>query len=142
MLVVALGIVCWLTTLIVVESELFREPREFCTNRKGRGFCSNKLAYLVGCHLCTGTWIGLLIAVLTPAIRPFGPGVLGLVLVGLTYKAIGHITLEVTALLQRALPKAAVVAQEAPVVAQEPLPAWTAWDAGAAKYDAFSEGAA
>jgi hypothetical protein len=107
-LIVLLGFVNWITCLIVVESELFREAREFCRSKRG-SWCGNKLAYLVGCHLCTGTWIGLAIAAALPSIRPFGAGFIGWLLAGLAYKAIGHVTLEVTALLQRALPKTETV---------------------------------
>lgn len=97
--VLALGLVCWLVTKIVVESVLFR-PLRFWLD--GKAFPTRthryydrpvkaweKARYLVNCHLCAGTWIGLALAAVTPY-RPLGPGFLGVVLAGLLYKAAGH----------------------------------------------------
>lgn len=125
----ALGLVCWLTTLILVESELARPVREFvdrCADRTGprllvagqwvpddgdpttAAFATlrrgprlthglwRKLRYLVGCHLCTGTWVGLGLAWATST-RLALTGAAGLVLGGLLVKAVGHVVLEVTA---------------------------------------------
>lgn len=118
--IIALGLVNWLTTTIIVESELTRPLREWF-KRKGtwqqtdeewdaqyaahlrgeeppkpqlRLRAWRKAAYLVACHLCTGTWIGLVLAALG-LVHPFGPGVLGWTLTGLLIKAIGHLTLVV-----------------------------------------------
>lgn len=100
--VLVLGLVCWIATAILVDSELFRPLRSWTTRkvfaaedaaklaRRGRTvFIANgrrqhtvptkarwrrafwrKVSYLVNCHLCAGTWIGLAIAV--AASGPFG----------------------------------------------------------------------
>ncbi len=115
-LVIFLGLANWLGTTIIVESELFRPLREWVNNRriKAEGYTMiserygvitcpwrcrawGKATYLVSCHLCAGTWVGLAIAAVAGS--PV-PGVLGFVLGGLVFKAIGHITLEVTAALK------------------------------------------
>lgn len=118
---IILGIVNWLATMIVVESEICRPLREWVTRRYERYdyFESivpasdwrqkdhrrlvfwQKVKYLVGCHLCAGTWVGLVLAALVPEVRPVGTGFVGWVIAGLAIKAIGHITLEVTAVLRR-----------------------------------------
>lgn len=56
-------------------------------------FLWNKLRYFVGCHLCTGTWVGLVMAAfIAPIVSiPF----VGWVLTGLTIKGIGHLFLVV-----------------------------------------------
>jgi hypothetical protein len=50
---------------------------------------SDKVAYLFGCHLCTGIWVGLLVAVVAPG--PFD----NVFLDGLAYKGIAHLVLAV-----------------------------------------------
>lgn len=131
--VIFLGLVNWLATTILVESELFRPIRDRLVGQAPRwraeGYASRvemvrelrqaqptarlaalaewasqsvparaKVNYLVGCHLCAGTWVGLAIALVAGS--PI-PGVLGLMLGALVFKAIGHITLEATAALRR-----------------------------------------
>lgn len=121
-----LGLVNWLVTLVLVESELTRPVRDFFEDRRNaadefavvtmgnddfteaeqrtaqrRYTAWSKARYFVSCHLCAGTWVGLLLASLVPGARPLGGGALGLVLAGFLFKAIGHITLEITALMQR-----------------------------------------
>lgn len=116
--VLFLGLVNWITTTIVVESELFRPLRECIQKRRTRRrpaftpplgvntmpgaklpdqyfVCRpvwNKLAYLVSCHLCAGTWIALGEAATFGV--PFHHGLLGVAAGGLLYKAIGHLVLE------------------------------------------------
>lgn len=86
------GLVCWLVTMIVVESEMFRPVREMRLIEE-----RPKLAYLVNCYLCAGTWIGIALGLLVP-------GPLGLFLLdGLLYKAAGHALL----ILQRVGERAA-----------------------------------
>jgi hypothetical protein len=121
--IIFLGCANWLSTLILCESELFKPTRGFLDrkadfwtdyllwekekyghNDRRSAFVGSlwkKIAYLHGCHLCCGTWVGIAIAVATPTIRPFGGGFVGLMLAGLVYKAIGHIVLETTGALQR-----------------------------------------
>lgn len=100
------GLVVWLVTLIIVESELLRPVREWvagyvpATVINPRLSISEfntrpKLAYLLGCHLCTGVWVGLTVAVVVPGPLPYT------VLNGLLYKAIGHGVLEITSFLRR-----------------------------------------
>ena len=110
---IVLGLVNWLATTIVVESELFRPLRAWVDIRHARWVLPDgrrarrhkaawlKLRYLLACHLCAGTWIGFLEAALVPSVRPAGGGFVGWAIAGLAIKAIGHITLEVTALMKR-----------------------------------------
>lgn len=89
MIVLELSLVVWLSTAIVVESELCRPVREAVARR-----WPGKPAYLVSCSLCTGTWIGLALAAATPyrpirSTLPLGAWILA----GLLYKAVAHLTL-------------------------------------------------
>jgi|FLYL01.1.fsa_nt_gi hypothetical protein len=95
--VIALGLVNWIATTILVESELFRSVREYVDRRAwdARWEWSrrvwNKARYLIRCHLCTGTWVGLVQA------SVFGSpwdGVTGWIAGGLLYRAVGHLVLE------------------------------------------------
>lgn len=121
--IIFLGCATWLATTILAESELFKPTRglldrqadhweehelweynEFGAASRMTKFQASlwkKLSYLHGCHLCCGTWVGLVIAIATPQLRPFGYGIVGVILSGLVYKAIGHIVLEVTGALKR-----------------------------------------
>jgi hypothetical protein len=113
----ALGLVNWLATVLLVESEVTRPIREWVDKRYRSArirypelSASNwapevsrhgwrtvlwyKARYFVGCQLCTGTWVGWILAALTIGWHaPLGTGILGIVLAGLFYKAIGHIVL-------------------------------------------------
>ena len=109
--IIALGLVCWFATYLIVESEFFRPLRDTVTglrswtvvklNRSTRRLPARfwntaalfwaKVDYLFGCHTCTGTWVGLVLAFYAPAV--FGLGLAQFVLVGLLIKAIGHIVL-------------------------------------------------
>ncbi len=84
---VALGFVCWVVTLVLVESVLFEPWRNFTARIHA------KLHYLSGCQLCTGTWVGLGLGFLHP-IPGFGP-----LISGLAYKGIAHFILVVRNLL-------------------------------------------
>ena len=107
---IALGFVCWLVTTVIVESEMVRPIREWINNKYTEAYDYPeypatvredgwkavfwyKLKYLVGCHLCTGIWVGLILAALTPWVTPIAAGAMGVVLNGLLYKAIGHTVL-------------------------------------------------
>lgn len=87
---IALGLACWIATMVVVESELFRPLREWLDRRyiKHGRVHQNKLRYLVSCHLCTGTWIALAIQAVAPIHVVTGVG--AFVLNALFIKAIGH----------------------------------------------------
>lgn len=107
--VLYLGLVCWLATTVIVESVLFAPARVSVQRwavrhgrpRRGgrRPSWRDSLAYLVGCHLCTGIWVGLAIALVAGG--PFDQPLVGWALSGLTYKAIGHLVLEVVRLAAR-----------------------------------------
>lgn len=114
------GAVCWLATLILVEGVIFQGCREWlkvkcdrirerCLDRdnevRGTWMARNahaaagKIGYLVTCHLCAGTWVGI---ALTPfAHGPFHSTIFGVtaLLNGLLYKAMGHLFLEIQAVL-------------------------------------------
>lgn len=98
--VVAAGLVNWLTTTIIVESELFRPLRDFvCRQRitRSRGRLNDRgawrwLDYLLRCHLCVGVWAALIEAAwLGSAV---GRGFAGVVFTALLIKAVGHLVLE------------------------------------------------
>lgn len=137
---IAGGLINWIATTILVESELTRPFREWldrkrqqvieperevsritadnvvinrgwrcnggpCRDPKNRyGFRAfwNKMAYVFGCHLCTGTWVGLVEAVILGPV--IGSGVVGIILTGLLFKAVGHLILVVVNLLNRINP--------------------------------------
>lgn len=104
-----LGLACWLLTTIVVESEITRSLREWVHGREEiaahtidlyepgeRGawrfvvesWVAHHVRYLLGCHLCTGVWVGLILALVQPS-SPLGNTILD----GLAYKAIAHLVL-------------------------------------------------
>lgn len=141
------GLLTWLLTLILVESEVARPLREFilkvwkrphkwirirknsrdgyekngtatswyeckrclepgiwssftrsiipCTDERAcQTITGKKLKYLVNCHLCSGVWVGWVVAAfITPP--------LGIFWGGLLYKSVGHGILEVAALVKR-----------------------------------------
>lgn len=107
MIVLYLGLVCWLVTTIVVESEITRPLRGYVSRKLSiaadpfslqppwKVTAWSRLSYLLGCHLCTGTWIGLLLALFIPG----GPFVW--FINGLLYKAVGHFVLEVVGVLKK-----------------------------------------
>lgn len=80
--VIALGLVCWISTTVLVESELCRPVRE-----RLRG----KLAYLIGCHLCTGTWIAFALVAFFGS--PWAEWY-GFIAGALLVKAVAHLVLE------------------------------------------------
>lgn len=108
------GLITWFVTLVLVEGEIFAPLRDWFeyrtdlallrdryaettkehkkTTRRYRVW--NKVSYLVNCHMCAGTWIGIGLGFLIPG--PFSP-----VLSGLLYKAIGHLTLAVQKTFER-----------------------------------------
>ena len=88
------GLVNWLATLIIVESFVFEPVRSWVR----QGWPGSKLDYLMSCHLCMGTWAGLILALVVPG--PFTHPTLFWFLNGLLYKAVGHIVLEITAILK------------------------------------------
>lgn len=90
-LLILMGIANWLVTTVLVDGEIFAEVRDRVKRQKHRGWICAKAAYLVGCHLCTGTWIGLLMALFVPAVVDVP--VAGTVLTGLVIKGIGHLVL-------------------------------------------------
>jgi hypothetical protein len=103
---VLLGLANWIATTIIVESELFRPLRDrlaWEADRAYRPFGSwrftvlSKLQYLVGCHLCTGTWVALIEACFVTL--GLSSGLPGIVLSALVFKAIGHTALNVNARL-------------------------------------------
>lgn len=110
-LVVIAGLINWLVTLIVVEAAILTEARN-CVRSFGERvkndsshcgatrFLGGKIAYLVGCHLCVGVWVGFFEAVILDA-AGFSPFQLHAWLwnVGFgtfAYKAIGHLTLQIS----------------------------------------------
>lgn len=110
-LVAAAGLVNWLVTTIVVESELARPLRDCVADRRersrwveafGRRMRTPDAAdrgvwrwadYLLRCHLCVGVWVAFAeVAWLGPLV---GHGVAGFIFSAMLVKAIGHLVLEV-----------------------------------------------
>lgn len=113
----ALGLVVWLITTIIVESEICAPIREWVERWSDGAWVETddtgdytyrshpireKIAYLIHCHLCAGTWVGLLTAAVTPyrplaSTLPLGAGLLA----GLLYKAIAHLILAINNTFRR-----------------------------------------
>lgn len=106
--ILVLGVVNWISTVLIVDSELIRPVRYWvglrCDIAHARWAVGlqrhdaplwRKLKYLVGCHLCTGTWVGLLMGVF---VHPFGGQWWGMLLSGLAFKGVGHLILELVAI--------------------------------------------
>lgn len=113
MIVLALALVCWIVTTILVESEATRPLREWLTMQADTwtmlyddGLVTGdvlrfdhtkevfwrKLRYLVSCHLCAGTWVAFALVSIVP-VHTFGRGFAGWLLGGLLVKAIAHLVL-------------------------------------------------
>lgn len=103
--VVLLGFANWLATIIIVESVIFEDIRSGMTRlgarlkRSGHPNVGRKLGYVLGCHLCSGTWVGFALAVAVPGV-PFHLRWwwASVVLNGLVIKGIGHALLEILSL--------------------------------------------
>jgi hypothetical protein len=109
----ALGLINWFSTLLLVESEFFRPMRDWVVNYaanweafmrapptarrfvvwywRAARLIWTKLAYVSDCHVCIGTWVGLALVPWAPVV--FGAGVVPFILTGLLIKAIGHLIL-------------------------------------------------
>lgn len=87
-LVLYAGLVNWLATTIIVEGEVFKEVREWFDNHAPK-----KLGYLVHCHLCAGTWVGLGLSLFVPGPIVTVP-LVAWFLNALLYKAVGHLILQ------------------------------------------------
>lgn len=126
---IAAGLANWIATTILVESEITRPIREWVQQHRVRyterppteaeklrmmAYGDHapeivevqthhrvwwKVSYLLGCHLCSGTWIAAAEALVLGNL--IGTGFFGFVLTTLLIKAIGHFTLELTALFRR-----------------------------------------
>lgn len=107
MLVIAvlLGFANWIATTIIVESELTRPLREWVDQRTETAWFEEhetagvwaKVRYLIGCHLCTGTWVALAEACFVTI--GVSSGLAGIVLSALVFKGIGHTILNINARL-------------------------------------------
>lgn len=111
LIVLALGLANWFATTLIVDSEFFRPLREWVARKnvnaveafsadtpfrtRVREVFWRKTMYLVGCHTCTGTWVGFAIAAFLPTslVVPGIWPVAGLVLNALAIKAVGHLVL-------------------------------------------------
>lgn len=111
LLFIGLGFVNWFGTLLIVQSELFRPLRELVYKLRDRALRQalhaerqltmfgyrwlfrllKKVGYLVDCHMCAGTWVGMALAPFAPMV--FGSGFFAYLVVGLLIKALGHFIL-------------------------------------------------
>ncbi|RJQ55647.1 MAG: hypothetical protein C4521_01910 [Actinobacteria bacterium] len=104
LLVILVGIVNWWLTTLFVDSLFFEGWRRWVERHFGE---HSKITYLIHCHMCLGTWVGLGLAVFIPGpllweVRIGWHGVLDYLtlswlLNGLLYKGVGHLFLEVAA---------------------------------------------
>lgn len=119
--ILGLGVVVWLATLILVESEFTRPLREWLDEQanlwttvwndgepvwmnngytdpdhvrfdKTREVFWRKARYLAGCHLCAGCWIAAATVAVVP-VHAFRAGFVGFVLDAALIKAVAHLTL-------------------------------------------------
>lgn len=99
--VLFLGLVNWIATIIIVESVIFEDVREW-VQRRGklmeatRPRAGRKVGYVLTCALCVGTWVGFVEALCFGG--PLRFGVLSFIANGLLFKALGHLFLQVNAL--------------------------------------------
>lgn len=123
-LALLLGLACWVATTIVVESEIVKPLRSFvgrktnaCKLRNRAAVIARdtkgarrskrqhavlfKLDYLLTCHLCAGTWIGLVIAGVVGGPVQLGNTFVAVVANGLVIKGVAHFVLGVTNTLER-----------------------------------------
>lgn len=119
LLMLMLGVANWFATTLIVESELFRPLRDFPAERynnavakeshRGAAFWS-KIRYLVGCHMCTGTWVGLAMALFVPWVVG---GFAGYLMTALVIKGIGHLVLMLVNMGEAAIERYRAQATEA-----------------------------
>lgn len=90
-----LGAAVWFLTTVIVEGEITKECREWIEKRAPK-----KVGYLVHCHMCAGTWIGLMFGFAFPLAlgRPY---VIRALATGLIYKGVAHLILAANNFLER-----------------------------------------
>jgi Protein of unknown function (DUF1360) len=133
-LLLGLGLVNWLGTMLLVESEFFRPWRDWADHKHGDSIDRaisdpafleqfaqvgevtetqvlgalqvtgskfwREVRYFVHCHTCTGVWVGFALAAC--AVHPLIlSGLVGFVLSALAIKAIGHVVLDIVAVLRK-----------------------------------------
>jgi hypothetical protein len=83
------GLINWLATTVLVEGKIF----EWLRNSVNGEY----MAYLVRCHLCTGVWVGIAMAIAFTALGAPEPytGWWLLLANALAFKAAGHMLLVV-----------------------------------------------
>lgn len=95
MRVLALGLVVWLATTIIVEGVVFDRPRNWLGEKAKTNGVAHWFHELLTCHLCTGVWVGFALAIVAGG--PF-PEWWGVIVNGLLYKAVGHLILQLSML--------------------------------------------
>lgn len=123
------GLVVWLITVIITESFLFEKVRAWAAQKTtvwpipsphdlarvnceaGGGMDAVRdflhpprrphLAYLVECHLCCGVWVGFVVASALAIFAGSSGPTDNIILDGLLFKAIGHLTFAVQKVLER-----------------------------------------
>lgn len=97
LLMLMLGVANWFATTLLVESEIFRPLRQWVGHRTEVADAGWRLAfwekarYMIGCHMCAGTWVALAMALFVPAV--VNVPVVGWLLTALVIKGIGHLVL-------------------------------------------------
>jgi len=87
LLLLVLGAVNHQISHIITTGVIFEDVRQFVKVRIG-----GKLGYLVSCHLCCGTWAGLIMAVFTSDVVPLvREPIANAVLVGFAIALIGRV---------------------------------------------------
>ena len=127
MQLIFLAFATWYATTIIVESEIAAPIRSFterkaitwkrryftdtrpryATSHNGWALCRArevfwcKVAYLVTCHLCTGWWVGLAVALASTYRLPSIEEPYNLVLTALAISGVARLILELTGALKR-----------------------------------------
>lgn len=104
---ILLGLVNWIVTVIVTQGAILEELRnkvktfgsrlEVDSPHKITKLVGGKLNYFVACPLCVGTWIGFAEAASFGGPLHPHPAWAAWIASGLLYKAIGHLSLQVSA---------------------------------------------
>jgi hypothetical protein len=103
----ALGLINWLVTVLVTQNKVFEDVRSLVT-RCGEWIeprcrpIGSKVRYFASCPMCVGAWIGFAEAAAFGGPLHPHPSWASWIANGLLYKAVGHLILQVSAVLHNA----------------------------------------
>lgn len=102
--VIALGLVNWIVTVIVTQNKVCEDVREFVEHfgtwlePKSKRL-GGKVKYFASCPMCVGVWLGFAEAAAFGGPLHPHPSWASWIANGLLYKAIGHLVLQLSAVL-------------------------------------------